>query len=95
LRREGNQIFIQLCDKSHPVFQAHFPNNPIVPGFVLIDLSALLLGLNIQRIVKAKFLKPVLPQSILCFDVREKEHSVKIVITHQSQKVAELLYEKR
>jgi len=58
---------IVLTDENHPVFKAHFPNNPILPGFVLLDLSAMVLNVEILSIKKAKFLFPIGPNSILDF----------------------------
>ncbi|MEJ2498048.1 MAG: hypothetical protein P8Y46_01750 [Sulfurovaceae bacterium] len=32
LERDGDNYRIQLADASHPLFQAHFKNNPILPA---------------------------------------------------------------
>ncbi|MDD3324017.1 MAG: hypothetical protein PHN38_02705 [Sulfurospirillaceae bacterium] len=77
------------------MFQAHFPNNPILPGFILLDISAQLLHVEIIRILKAKFLQTVAPESILRFCVEEKNKMVKIIVTQNKQKVADLQYEKK
>jgi len=44
-----------LSDEEHPVFKAHFENNPILPGFVHLEIIADLFNLEIQSIKKAKF----------------------------------------
>ena len=90
---EPNHISVALSDAHHPIFQAHFPNNPLLPGFVLLDMSAKLLHVKIKRIQKAKFLKPILPKSLLHFHSEAKEKRLKIVVKVMEEKVAELVYE--
>jgi len=86
---------VRLSDASHPIFQAHFPTNPIVPGFVLVDMSAEILDIEIVKIKKTKFLKNIAPLSVLWFDIQTNEKTLKIRVTQNEQKVAELTYEKR
>ena len=86
---------VKLCDASHPIFKAHFPTNPIVPGFILLDLSAEILGVEIVKIKKTKFLKNIAPLSVLWFEVQTNEKVLKIRVTQNEEKVAELTYEKR
>lgn len=86
---------ILLTDKSHPIFKAHFPNNPILPGFILLDLSAIILNAEIISIKKAKFLSPIEPNSILDFYIKEKDKILKIIVKNNEQKVADISYEKR
>jgi 3-hydroxyacyl-[acyl-carrier-protein] dehydratase len=93
--KEENRFCIELCDAKHPIFQAHFPNNPIVPGFILLELSAQVLGLEIVKITKAKFLKNSVPLSVLWFEYQTSEKTLKIRVIQNEQKVAELTYEKR
>lgn len=86
---------ILLTDKSHPIFKAHFPNNPILPGFILLDLSAIILNVEIISIKKAKFLSPIEPNSILDFYIKEKDKILKIIVKNNEQKVADISYEQR
>ena len=86
---------ITLCDENHPIFKAHFPQNPLLPGFILLEISACILNVEIVRIKKAKFLQTILPKSMLHFYVEEKEKSLKIIVKQNEQKVADLSYEKK
>ena len=95
IAHDETRFCIKLSDASHPIFQAHFPTYPIVPGFILLDISAEVLGIEIFKIKKTKFLQNIAPQSVLYFDVTRKENVFKIIITQNEQKVAELHYEKR
>jgi len=93
--KEDTRFCVRLSDATHPIFQAHFPTNPIVAGFVLLDMSAQILEIEIVKIIKAKFLKNIAPQSVLWFDIQSNEKTLKIRVTQNEQKVAELAYEKR
>jgi 3-hydroxyacyl-[acyl-carrier-protein] dehydratase len=81
---------IQLCNDSHEVFQAHFPNNPILPGFLQIELIEELFNIHITTIKKAKFLNLVTPNMILI--LQKKGQKICIKNEHQ-KKISELIYE--
>tara|TARA_Y100000590_G_scaffold379450_1_gene447093 strand:- start:32 stop:484 length:453 start_codon:yes stop_codon:yes gene_type:complete len=64
-------------------FKGHFPDNPIVPGVILIETLAQTAGIVVSKgfnnnedksvlfmnITKAKFRKPVLPNDMISFKV--------------------------
>ena len=56
---------ISLDDENHPIFKAHFPENPILPGFVLLDIAFGLFGQKDKEIKRAKFLHQIPPKSSL------------------------------
>lgn len=86
---------ITLSDKNHPIFKAHFPKNPILPGFILLEISAKILQVEIVHIKKVKFLHTIPPESTLYFYIEEKDEIIKIIVKKNEQKVADLSYEKR
>lgn len=67
---------------NEPFFQGHFPDNPIMPGVLIVEALAQLGGILASRsgakgkavyflsIEKAKFRKPVVPGDHLILDVR-------------------------
>ena len=73
-------------------FEGHFPNNPIVPGVVIIEAMAQTAGVVVSQtfgndkdrsvlfmsVSKAKFRKPVLPNDDIVFNV-ERINKVKSV----------------
>ncbi len=61
LKKEKEYAYVSLCDEMHPVFQAHFPFNPILPGFVHLEIITAVFNLEIKKIKRAKFLDAVLP----------------------------------
>ena len=48
--KDTNSATIVLSDKGHPVFRAHFPSNPILPGFIHFDIVSDIFSMNIQSI---------------------------------------------
>lgn len=64
---EGNEVTVKLADENHPIFKAHFPTNPILPGFVNFDIVADVFDIKITTIKKAKFLKTVVPNQTLVY----------------------------
>jgi 3-hydroxyacyl-[acyl-carrier-protein] dehydratase len=70
-------------NKDDYFFKGHFPNNPIVPGVILIESMAQTAGIVISKkfeeykdksvlfmsVSKAKFRKPVFPDDNIVFDV--------------------------
>ncbi|MEV4952748.1 3-hydroxyacyl-ACP dehydratase FabZ [Paenarthrobacter nitroguajacolicus] len=69
---------------SDPVFQGHFPNNPVYPGVYMIEASAQLCGLllgsptgedgpvlgYLASVRKFKFITPVYPGDVLSIQAR-------------------------
>jgi len=74
---DDKQVVITLADKSHPLFKAHFPTKPILPGFMNFDIVEELFDLKIKTVKKAKFLKTVEPNQTLTYE-RDK-NSFKVI----------------
>ena len=75
--------------ESHPVFAGHFPNDPLVPGALLIDWIAgaieLALTTNIGTIKQVKFINPVRPSDQLSLHLTPKnEHYQVLVLNHET-----------
>ena len=65
-------------------FKGHFPNNPIVPGVIIVEAMAQTAGIVVSyklknykeksvlfmSVSKAKFRKPILPNDNICFEVK-------------------------
>ncbi|MFA7091151.1 MAG: hypothetical protein WC149_04785 [Arcobacteraceae bacterium] len=81
---------IRLCDESHVSFQAHFPGNPILAGFLQVDIAQELFNIQIKKIKRVKFLQLVKPSVILIY--RISNHKITIEDQHNN-KVSEIVYE--
>jgi len=66
--RDDKKAIVELCDETHPIFKAHFPTQPIMPGFVNFEIIADAFDIKITTIKKAKFLKVVVPNQILTYE---------------------------
>ena len=83
---------IQLTNKEHPIFQAHFPSNHLLPGFLHVDIASELLNKKLSKILKAKFLQPILPLDKILFIIEKKEQSYKITIKKENKKYSEFTF---
>ena len=74
----------KLFSKDEYFFKGHFPNNPIVPGVIIVEAMAQTAGIVVSYLLKeyseksvlfmsvnkAKFRKPVLPNDEVEFEVK-------------------------
>ena len=74
-------------------FKGHFPNNPIVPGVIIVEAMAQTAGIVVSyklknykeksvlfmSVSKAKFRKPILPNDNICFEVKFLNDRVKLL----------------
>ena len=74
----------KLFSKDEYFFKGHFPNNPIVPGVIIIEAMAQTAGIVVSyklreykeksvlfmSVNKAKFRKPILPNDHVSFEVK-------------------------
>lgn len=93
VKQDVEQIILQLSSESHPVFQAHFPNNPILPGFALIDIIAEILNDNVVNIIQSKFIAHIKPNDILTCNIKSDHKKRNIKIFKDEEKVSEITYE--
>ncbi len=68
ISKDENEAVIKLSDKKHPIFKAHFPRYPVLPGFVHFEIVADIFEIPITSIKKAKFMSLVLPKQILRYE---------------------------
>jgi len=74
--KNDNMAIVKLSDASHPVFKAHFPSHPVLPGFVHLEIISNAFGIEIDKIKKAKFLKTALPEQILIYERNSNKFKV-------------------
>ena len=74
----------KLFSKDEYFFEGHFPQNPIVPGVIIVEAMAQTAGIVVSynlkdydeksvlfmSVSKAKFRKPILPNDKILFEVR-------------------------
>lgn len=84
VKEDDVQKSIKLSDESHPIFQAHFPLNPILPGFTHLEIVSRLFNLQINLVKKAKFTKIVFPSEVLTY----KKNDMKFKVFRENVEVA-------
>ena len=77
IEKEDDMAKVRLADSTHPIFQAHFPSNPILPGFVHLEIISTLFNIEITKIKKAKFFDLVLPSQTLIYSRDNNKYFVK------------------
>lgn len=93
LKQDLEQVTLQLSSESHPIFQAHFPNYPILPGFALIDIIADILNDNVVNIVQCKFIAHIQPNDVLICNIKNDQKKRNIKVFKNEEKVSEITYE--
>ena len=74
--KNDTKAIIKLSDENHPIFKAHFPTKPIMPGFINIDIISDIFDLELTNIKKARFLKTVLPNQELTYYKNDNKFKV-------------------
>ena len=76
ISKNENEAVIKLTDKKHPIFKAHFPMRPILPGFIHFEVIADVFNLEVVSIKKAKFMSLVIPKQTLTYKRNANKFSV-------------------
>ena len=94
--QNDSQIIVKLSDENHPIFKAHFPSYPILPGFLLIEIISKILNTPIKKIYSGKFISHTLPKDTIIYNIKRVDEKIKIKIVKDDEKntkVAEITYE--
>jgi len=76
LKQSADEVTIKLSDSEHPIFKAHFPSQPILPGFIHFEIVSRVFNIEITEIKKAKFSSLVLPKQIVKYIKKNNKFSV-------------------
>ena len=68
ISKDDNRAVIKLDNKKHPIFKAHFPQKPILPGFIHFEIISKVFNIDITNIKKTKFTKMVNPLETLIYE---------------------------
>lgn len=93
VEENDRNILIELASEDHPIFKAHFPSYPILPGFALIDIAAECFNEVIMSIKMAKFIVHVHPNDRLSLELQRSARGSTVTIFKNKQKVSEVRYE--
>lgn len=76
LYNNDTEASVMLSDENHPIFKAHFPSRPLLPGFVHFEIVSALFGIEIIGIKKAKFTQMILPNETLIYKKNKQNFTV-------------------
>ena len=94
LKHEDEKIEVQLADENHQIFQAHFPENPILPGFCHIEILTEILSDDISKIVLLKLKKKSLPNERISYVITNIESKRKIkILGEENTLIGNITYE--
>ena len=85
--KDEERAIVKLSDENHPLFKAHFPTMPILPGYVNFEIVADVFNIKITTIKKAKFLKKVTPNQTLTY----KKNSNKFKVYCENEEIASFI----
>ncbi len=92
--KDDEKVILQLTDSSHPIFKAHFPSNPILPGFCHIEMLSEVLGDEITNILLLKLRKKTLPNEKVFYIITNKDSRRKIkILDEQNTLIGNITYE--
>ncbi len=86
--KDGYILYQISIDENHPIYQGHFPEQPVTPGVILLEILRSLISqqtncsLMMKQAKEIKFLAPVLPAETTTFQlkidytVQDKEYIV-------------------
>ena len=95
VEKNGDSFSVLISSQEHPIFKAHFPNYPILPGFLLIEIALEVLKITPCCIKSAKFIKHIVPEDRLTYRVEHRGLKTKIVVLNSSNvKVSEFILHK-
>ncbi|MDD5358914.1 MAG: hypothetical protein PHI79_05690 [Sulfurovaceae bacterium] len=92
---KNTEVGIRLTDASHPVFKAHFPNYPVLPAFLQIDIISEIFNLDIIGIIKSKFIEPLFPLDELVIYREEQNKNIKIKFKKKDKITSEIIVDIR
>ena len=88
-------VMVKFTSEDHPIFKAHFPKYPILPGFLQIDVISNILDKQIKVINYAKFINHIYPNDTITYNIKNKDTYTLIKIFKDTKKISEVKYESK
>ena len=84
------QALVVLADEAHPVFNAHFEGNPLLPAFLQVDMVAKIFGLQVKGISRSKFMEPLKPSDEVVIGLEIRNEGIKVKLMKQERICSEM-----
>jgi len=82
-----DSVVIKLADENHPVFKAHFPENPLLPGFCHIEILSEILSDEIEKVSLLKLRQKTMPKEEIAYNIISDKNKRKIKILNKLEKL--------
>ena len=101
ITQAGNTYTAQVVfNPEHIIYKAHFPNRPITPGVILLQIShhcaeqILRQKIEIKTIKMIKFTNYIIPQTnkIISFHIQITDNTIKTTIADEQTQYAKLQF---
>lgn len=93
IKKEETQALIILGDESHPIFEAHFEGNPLLPAFLHVDIVTEIFGFKLIGISRAKFMEPLLPNDEMMITVEQRPLGMRVRLFKDTRIASEMTLE--
>lgn len=106
LKESEGQFEVSLTiDASHEVFKGHFPQQPVLPGVVTIEIlrraieKAMGKKVRLQKAANVKFLRMIdptaTPDLVLTFSYAESEEGVKVKASLKAKEGEDVMFKQQ
>lgn len=85
--RTQERVQVRFTDRTHEVFQAHFPQRPLLPGFLQVDVFAEALGVNVREISSAKFMKIISPEELVTCRYKISDNKLRLELFNEKEEL--------
>ncbi|MDR2860461.1 MAG: hypothetical protein LBV66_01340 [Elusimicrobiota bacterium] len=90
-------IFSFMFDNDFIAFKGHFPNYPILPGIVQIEMALFCIkkllnndSLQLKEVSKIKFIKPIFPNVKLFLSIVQNEDKFNITVKSSDETFSQI-----
>jgi len=87
VKKNKNRVVIRLADENHCIFQAHFPNDPLLPGFCHIEIVSEILSDTIEKVSLLKLRQKTVPNEEISYNITTNGNKRKIKILDRVEKL--------
>lgn len=91
--RDISSVVMVLASENHPIFQAHFEGNPLLPAFLHVDIAAEIFGFEVCGIVKSKYMIPLVPSDEVVVSVQPNSLGIKVTFIKDTKLASEMVFE--
>ncbi|MDR2709048.1 MAG: hypothetical protein LBC07_03640 [Elusimicrobiota bacterium] len=89
-------LFCFDIKKNFIAFRGHFPQFPILPGIVEVEMIMFCIRkllnneqIKLKEIIKIKFIKPIVPDSQILISIEENQNKINAIVKSETEVFAQ------